>query len=110
MALPIYPDGRPAEWVGQVTATNRDLRPVKVNSVWIAQGASGDGRRLVATHRMLGATLPGVIEGRESGLAWFDLEAAQSQGFAIYNAALAGCVATAAGEEFRSKPRVIYGD
>jgi hypothetical protein len=68
-----------------------------------------DGRRLFQPRPLPGATLPGVIPPRGSGHAWFNVvqAAAEHDGFEYIDTPLVGCVQTAAGEVFRTKPTVM---
>jgi hypothetical protein len=90
------------EHAAMITAINQSSHMVKVTSVgFIAQ--DGSKRDVLLTTQSFGATLPGPVEPRDSGMAWLDIDEAARAGIDIYRP-LVGWVRTSDDQRFESKP------
>ena len=88
-----------------ITAINQSNHAVKVTSAgYITQDGSKQDVLLMAPP--FGATLPGAIEPRDSGMTWLDVEEATRIGLDIYRP-LVAWVRTSDDQRFESKPEPL---
>src|SRR4029077_11767714 len=93
------------EHAAMITAINQSNHAVKVTSAgFITQDGSKQDVLLMAPP--FGATLPGAIEPRDSGMTWLDVEEATRIGLDIYRP-LVGWVRTSDDQRFESKPEPL---
>jgi hypothetical protein len=94
-----------ADHAAMITAINQSNHVVKVSSAgFITQDGSKQDVVLMAAP--FGATLPGPIEPRDSGMTWLDVEEAMRIGLDIYRP-LVGWVRTSEDQRFESKPAAL---
>jgi hypothetical protein len=98
----IPPNGNHA---AMITAVNQSDHLVKVTSVgFITQ--DGSKRDVLLMQPPFGATLPGPVAQRDSGVSWLEVQDCLTAGLDVYRP-LVGWVRTSEGQRYESKPTTL---
>lgn len=104
-SLPILLNGKAGEWCYVIDVVNLGLSPVEVRSVGFDMN-DGTNRQIFQMSRPPGATLPGRVNARSSGMTWMELDELERSGLNIH-APVVAWVRTESDEVVRSSPKVL---